>query len=182
MTASEEASTSKTQAGHRAERGRRQGPVMPIGGAEDKGADGGESILRRFVEVAGGRKANILVIPTASESQEEMGEQYIKVFGKLGVNSVDVLKVEKREDANGQAAIDQVEAATIVFITGGSQDRLVELLCGTQVMEAVRGLNANGGIVAGTSAGASILSAHTTLGGTGLAGNSSDAAARKNMV
>ena len=159
-----------------------QGPVMPIGGAEDRAANDAESILRRFVELAGGKKADILVVPTASQSQAEMGEQYIKVFSKLGARSVDVLKVQVRDEANEQAAIGQVTAASGIFITGGSQSRLVALLSGTRVMEAIRVRNAEGVVVAGTSAGASILASHMMLGGTGLAGTSSEAAARKNMV
>jgi len=159
-----------------------QGPVMPIGGAEDRAANDAESILRRFVELAGGKKADILVVPTASQSQAEMGEQYIKVFSKLGARSVDVLKVQVRDEANEQAAIGQVTAASGIFISGGSQSRLVALLSGTRVMEAIRVRNAEGVVVAGTSAGASILASHMMLGGTGLAGTSSEAAARKNMV
>jgi cyanophycinase len=58
----------------------------------------------------------------------------------------------------------------------------VALLAGTLVMESIRLRNAEGIVVAGTSAGASIVSAHLMSGGTGLAGNSNDAAARKGMV
>lgn len=173
----------KTPTGRRATARRsRQGAVMPIGGAEDKDGDGDETILRRFVELSGGKRARILVIPTASGSFEEMGQQYVDVFGKLGAAAVDVLNVRTREEANAQAAIDQATAATGIFITGGSQARLVECLCGTLVMECIRRRNAEGVVVAGTSAGASILAGHMMLGGTGLAGNSSDAAARKHMV
>ncbi len=72
--------------------------------------------------------------------------------------------------------------ATGIYITGGDQARLVALLAGTLVMECIRLRNADGVVVAGTSAGASILPAHLMAGGTGLAGDSSDAAARKGMV
>ena len=182
MSGSQEEMAEKSPDNRRTSGGSGQGAILPIGGAEDKTDGNAESILRRFVELAGGKKADILVIPTASQSQEEMGEQYIKVFGKLGARSVDVLKVQNREDANQQAAIDQIMGASGIFITGGSQANLVALLCGTQVMEHVRARNAEGIVVAGTSAGASILPAHMMLGGTGLAGNSGDAAARKSMV
>ena len=76
-----------------------QGSVMPIGGAEDKDADGDEGILQRFIDLAGGSKAHIVVIPTASEKQEEMGQRYVDVFSKLGAKSVEVLDVQQREDA-----------------------------------------------------------------------------------
>jgi cyanophycinase len=166
---------------HRYER-TSQGPVMPIGGAEDKDGNGKDEILMRFLDLAGGPKARIVVIPTASEIPEELAKDYIEAFTKLGAKSVEVLDVRQREDANAQPAVDLIESATGIFITGGSQARLVERLNGTLVMEAIRQRNLEGVIVAGTSAGASILASHMMLGGTGLAGNSGDAAARKNMA
>ena len=159
----------------------RQGPVMPIGGAEDKDGDN-ETILSRFVELAGGKKAKIVVIPTASQEAEEMGQRYIDVFGKLGAASVEVVDIKERPDANAPATLDLLGSATGIFITGGAQDRLVSLLVGTLAMECIRERNAEGVVVAGTSAGASIVAAHVMLGGTGLAGNSNDSAARKAMV
>ncbi len=159
----------------------RQGPVMPIGGAEDKDGNN-ETILSRFVDIAGGKKARIVVVPTASEEPEEMGQRYIEVFGKLGASSVEVVDIKKRPDANSQGTLELLGSASGLFITGGSQDRLVELLVGTLAMECIRDRNADGVVVAGTSAGASIVAAHVMLGGTGLAGNSNDAAARKSMV
>jgi cyanophycinase len=157
---------------------------MPIGGAEDKDGNGHgqEAILERFVELAGGEKARILVIPTASETPEDVAKDYIEVFGKLGAGSVEVLDIQEREDANTDSNLEVIERATGIFITGGAQQRLVELLIGTLAMETIRRRNAEGVVVAGTSAGASIVAAHVMLGGTGLTGNSNDSAARKHMV
>src|SRR3954454_5314203 len=157
-----------------------QGPVMPIGGAEDKSP--GSDVLERFVELAGGKQARVAIIPTASEEAPKAGERYVKAFGKMGVAEADWLRVERREDANAEPALDLLRKATGIFITGGDQARLVALLAGTLVMECIRQRNAEGVVVAGTSAGASIVSAHLMAGGTGLTGDSSDAAARKGMV
>src|SRR5215211_1315529 len=110
-----------------------QGPVMPIGGAEDKSP--GSDILERFVELAGGERARIAIIPTASEEAEKAGERYLKVFGKLGVTEADWLRIARREDANAEPALDLLRQATGIFITGGDQARLVALLAGTLVME-----------------------------------------------
>jgi cyanophycinase len=161
-----------------------QGPIMPIGGAEDKDGDGEsrKSILKRFVELAGKKKAKILLIPTASEMQDEMVKDYTEAFGKLGVDSIDALSIKQREDANSEEALAKVDEATGIFITGGAQARLVSLITGTLLMEAIRRRNAENIVVAGTSAGASILASHMMLGGTGLAGNSGESAARKHMV
>jgi cyanophycinase len=160
----------------------RQGPVMPIGGAEKKDKNDDNSILTRFVELAGGKRARIVVIPTASEEADETGKQYVEVFTKLGSKEVQVLEVKERQDANARPAIEQIEAASGIFITGGDQARLVSLVAGTHVMECVRERNAEGIVVAGTSAGASIVGAHLMSGENELPVNSNDASARKGMV
>src|SRR5919107_5192049 len=126
-----------------------QGPVMPIGGAEDK--DPGSDVLERFIELAGGERARIAIVPTASEEAREAGERYVKVFRKLGVAEADWLRVETRDDANGEPALQLLRNATGIFITGGDQARLVAVLAGTLVMECIRLRNAEGIVVAGTS-------------------------------
>jgi cyanophycinase len=100
----------------------------------------------------------------------------------MGAKEADWLRVERREDANAEEALSLLREATGIYITGGDQARLVRLLVGTLVMECIRMRNADGVIVAGTSAGASILSALMMAGGTGVGGDSNESAARKGMV
>src|SRR5918994_7923886 len=99
-----------------------QGPVIPIGGAEDKSPGG--DILERFIALAGGEQARIAIVPTASEEAEEAGERYVNVFAKLGAAEADWLRVEQREDANAEPALDLLRKSTGIFITGGDQARL----------------------------------------------------------
>jgi cyanophycinase len=157
-----------------------QGLVMPIGGAEE--TEPGGEILQRFVDLACGKKAHIAIIPTASDDPQRSGEGYAKLFRKMGAKEADWLRVERREDANGEPALALLKQASGIYITGGDQGRLVRLLVGTLVMDCIRLRNADGVIVAGTSAGASILSALMMAGGTGVGSNSNGAAARKGMV
>ncbi len=157
-----------------------QGLVMPIGGAEE--TEPGGEILQRFVDLACGSNARIAIIPTASENPQRSGEGYAKLFRKMGAKEADWLRVERREDANSEPALALLKQASGIYITGGDQGRLVRLLVGTLVMDCIRLRNADGVIVAGTSAGASILSALMMAGGTGVGGNSNGAAARKGMV
>lgn len=157
-----------------------QGPVLPIGGAEER--EPGGTILERFLALAGGKRARIAVIPTASGAPEESGERYVRLFRKMGAARADWLRVERRDDANTDAALACLGEATGIFVTGGDQARLIELLGGTRAMEHIRARSANGAIVAGTSAGASILADHALVGGSGVGGDSGDAAARKGMV
>ena len=63
-----------------------QGTVIVIGGAEDKVRD--RVILSRFVALAGGEAATIVVISTASSLGTEAGERYRRVFSEIGVNYV----------------------------------------------------------------------------------------------
>jgi cyanophycinase len=158
------------------------GQLIPIGGAEELDPDRNKSILTEFVRLSGGKEARILVIPTASSDPAGSGRGYCQLFQKMGAISTDVLKVEQREDANLPKTVEQVEQATGIFITGGDQSRLVELLVGTAVMETIQRCNQKGTVVAGTSAGASILSAHMMVP-SGLPGvESSDSSPRRGMT
>ena len=145
--------------------GTRRGVLMPIGGAEDKFDD--KIILSTFTQLAGGDQARILIVPTAS-SIETAGLRYKAIFLSMGVESAEVAYIGSREDANSAELSEQVADATGIFLTGGNQMRLSSLIGGTRFEQVVREANENGVIVAGTSAGASILSAHmVALGASG---------------
>lgn len=134
-----------------------QGPIMAIGGAEDKLDD--KVILSAFVQLSGGRDARIVIVPTAS-SIEAAGVRYKAIFLGLGAASAEVVYIADREDANGDAPIDLLQDATGIFMTGGNQLRLSTILGGTRAADLIRRRNAAGAAVAGTSAGASILSSY----------------------
>ena len=93
-----------------------QGPVMPIGGAEETKPGG--QILERFVDLAGGKKARIAIIPTASEDPQRSGEGYATLFREMGVREADWLRVERRENANAEEALWLLREATGIYITG----------------------------------------------------------------
>jgi cyanophycinase len=147
--------------------GGKPGPLIAIGGAEDKVRE--RTILRYFLEVAGGSDASVVVLATASEVPEA-GERYADLFYSLNADSVEVLRIASREDAlvAGAEAHELLEYATGLFITGGGQLRLSSALGGTQVALAIRARHAAGMVVAGTSAGAAFLSQHMiALGDSG---------------
>jgi cyanophycinase len=136
--------------------GHPRGPIIAIGGAEDRSVDG--SVLGRFVELAGGTDAKIAVIPTAS-TLDDTGDRYIEVFKSLGARTM-VLPYRERKDAARTDWLDTLERSSGVFMTGGNQLRLSTILGGTPVATSLRRLNAGGVAVAGTSAGAGFLSEH----------------------
>lgn len=136
---------------------RRQQPtLLVIGGAEDR--VGTAVLLRRFVRLAGGRRARIVLIPTASSMQDEVTAAYREVFGRLGVTQLDVVNPASRAAADDPAGVRALDAATGIFLTGGSQLRLSQFLPGTALGAAIHRAHAAGTVIGGTSAGASIMS------------------------
>ena len=152
--------------------GKERGWIIPIGGAEEK--ENSPQILRRFVQLAGGDAADIVVIPTASQLRAT-GPRYERIFGELGAERVTSLDFDTRRDAEEPGRLERLGQATGIFFTGGNQLRLSTLIGGTPVAKAVRALNAAGVPVAGTSAGAAFISEHMIAfgdeGSTPIAGS-----------
>jgi cyanophycinase len=141
------------------------GKLLVIGGAESHDA-GDEAILERFVLLAGGPKAHVVVIATASEYPEQREKEYSEVFHRLGAGRVTPLRLEDREDSNSSRAVTAIERATGVFFTGGDQLRITTVVGGSKVDTALHARLADGMILAGTSAGAAMMSSTMILGGS----------------
>ena len=135
--------------------------LFVIGGAA------GSAVLGRFVGLAGGSRANIAVIATASATPDAVEAEHVAAFRALGAGSVRALRLSTRAEAD---AVDPVafEAATGVFFTGGDQVRITEILGGTRADALLQALVREGRIVlAGTSAGAAMMSGTMIVGGHG---------------
>ncbi len=139
-----------------------RGYIIPIGGAEEKLNN--PEILDRFVDVCGGKKSRISIIPTASELGDT-GQVYEKLFRRLGVRHAKVLPLLTREDCQSSEYLDYIDKSDGVFMTGGNQLRLSTTLGGTEVATRIRRRNAAGMNVAGTSAGAAFMPEHMIAGG-----------------
>jgi cyanophycinase len=129
--------------------------LVIIGGAEDK--DGDSQILREFVRRAGGTKANIVIMTAATELPREVGENYIRVFERLGAEDVRIVDTETRDDATSSTALAAINKATGVFFTGGDQARITSILKDTEIDQAIHKRFAEGIVIAGTSAGAAVM-------------------------
>jgi cyanophycinase len=139
------------------------GPLVIIGGHEDKTGDA--AILRRLVHLAGGRDAVIGVVPTASVQAARAVEEYRAVFGRLGVREVRALMLESRADADAREIPGRLAGLTALFFTGGDQLRITSTLGGTAFHQWAREQHRRGLVVAGTSAGASMMSDTMIVGG-----------------
>ena len=143
----------------------RAGQLVIIGGAEDKLRH--RTILTRFISLAGGPEARILIISTASSLGDEATDLYASLFRALGAAEVVSLRPLLREEANSLRAAELVRDATAVFLTGGNQLRLSSVVGGTRLGRAVAERHRHGLVVAGTSAGASAMASHMVAFGAG---------------
>ncbi|MHC4408355.1 MAG: cyanophycinase [Planctomycetota bacterium] len=141
----------------RARRNGERGYIVPIGGAEEKIRD--PAILRRFVRICGESDARIAIIPTASQDPDTPG-RYEQVFKELGCGATSVLPFTERRDCDSSEWLKELERADGAFLTGGNQLRLSTTLGGTKVASMLRRRNREGLHIAGTSAGAAIMSEH----------------------
>jgi cyanophycinase len=152
-----------------------KGRLIIIGGAVDKGSFSEtnldknapknlnffeEGILKRVIKESKHKElSRIEVITTASKIPREIGPEYIKAFGYLGAENVDVLHIERREQASEAEVLERLKAADVVMFTGGDQLRLTSILGGTPLDELLIEKYRNEEFIyAGTSAGAAAAS------------------------
>ncbi|MFG6486194.1 cyanophycinase [Roseateles sp. BYS78W] len=142
-----------------------RGYAVPIGGALK--ADNDE-VWQRIVQLAGGKGARFVVFGTASEDPEASAKQVVDLLQRRGAIAEALpvapkfLWVDLNKVVRDPALIAKVKAARGVFFTGGTQERIVDVLQpggqSTPMLEAIWDVYRKGGVVAGTSAGAAIMS------------------------
>lgn len=142
-------------------RRRRKGKLIIIGGAEDKTGD--LKILKEVTEHAPDGK--MVIITAASELAEELWETYRKVFRKLGIKKIEHLHITQPQDARDIRKVFVFDGATNVFFTGGDQLKITTKLGGTPLYDSILEIYENGGTIAGTSAGASVMGETMLVGG-----------------
>jgi len=132
---------------------RDSGTLIIIGGHEDK--EGDCAILKEVARRVGNGK--LVVTPVASHEPEGYFETYEEVFTGLGVASTVELNVRDRTDAMHEESLRILEGATGVFFTGGDQLRITSQIGDTPIDRRIREIYAQGGVICGTSAGASAM-------------------------
>ena len=150
-----------------------KGKLISIGGAEDKGTDLEQGfvqrnrlnffelgILKRIVDEVGGVEKRIEVITTASSIPQEVGENYISAFGKIGCVNIGIMPIRNRQDVSDPEFIDRIKNCNGVMFSGGDQLRLTSIFGGTDIYQILhdRLMQEEGFVIAGTSAGAMAMS------------------------
>jgi len=127
-----------------------KGKLVIVGGAQT------HDIEKKFVELAGGPDARIIIIPNAGSEPKQMSEIEQKTFNKLGAKADYILFT--RTTADDEANLKKMEWANSVFFTGGDQSDLTRDMLGTKLLQKVFDIYNNGGTVGGSSAGAAVMS------------------------
>jgi cyanophycinase len=129
-----------------------------------------DPIRDRFLELAGGRKARLVIIPTASFKADYPRLLQSSTYWKsYGVASVELLHTRQREQANSPAFCKPLAEATAVWLSGGDQANLEAAYAGTAVERELQKVLARGGVIGGTSAGAAVMGDLMIRGGNPLA-------------
>lgn len=143
---------------------RRKGTLIIIGGHEDRDPEGDRKILR---EVARHVRGGKLVLATvASHKPEGYYEEYEKAFADLDIGELVELYVNDRTEAGDREKLQVIDDAAAIFFSGGDQLRITSQIGDTGIEAKVRALYERGGLIAGTSAGASVMSDTMLVKGT----------------
>ena len=132
--------------------GQNQGYLLIIGGGKRLAY-----IMQKIVDLGGGSQSKFLVIPMASSTPLDVALYQKYQLEKLGAGSVDFI-ICSRETADNDTSLAKLEGVTGIFFSGGDQRRLAAALVGTRFLEKIKEIYRKGGVVAGTSAGAAVMS------------------------
>jgi cyanophycinase len=140
-----------------------RGALMIVGGALQD-----PTIVKRFIDLAGGPDAPIIVVPTAGDDDEKYDEYYpgLRLFRDHGARNLSVLHTRDRKVADTEAFVAPIKRARGVFFQGGRQWRLADAYLHTRTQHELEALLNRGGVVGGTSAGATILGSFLVRGDT----------------
>jgi cyanophycinase len=121
--------------------------------------------LDRFLVLAGGPAASFVVIPTADAANSfDANCKAAKILKAAGATNVALLHTRSREEANSEAFVKPLRQARGVWIGGGRQWRLADAYLDTLTERELRALLDRGGVIGGTSAGASIQASYLVRG------------------
>jgi cyanophycinase len=140
--------------------GPRSGSLVVVGGGQI-----GPEISKRFVTLAGGPDSEVVVIPTAAEDDpvdvKRVAEGFARAFG---FKNVTVLHTRDRAEADSDGFVAPLRKAKAVWFNGGRQWRIVDAFAGTKTQREIEAVLERGGVIGGSSAGATIQGSYLVRG------------------
>lgn len=125
-------------------------------------------IFNTFIELAGGKDANIVVVPTAGTDTvtQEMMDRSKEYWTSRGVVNVTVLHTKDKDLADSEEFVAPIRNANGVWFTGGRQWRIADSYLGTLTQREFEAVLERGGVIGGSSAGATIQGSYLARGDT----------------
>ncbi len=122
-------------------------------------------IFDRFFNAAGGRDAKLVVVPTAgADKSYDESTRSVSMFKKAGGTNVHLLHTRDPKEANKEEFVSVLKDARAVWFAGGRQWRLADAYLGTKTEEAFHDVLKRGGVIGGSSAGATIQGSYLVRG------------------
>ena len=121
--------------------------------------------IQEFLRLAGGKDGPFVIIPTA-DTKDDWGAEYIakSFLTRAGAKNISVVHTRDREVANSDTFIEPLLKARGVWIDGGRQWRLADAYLGTRTQTELQNVLARGGVIGGSSAGATIQGSYMVRG------------------
>ena len=122
----------------------------------------GNDIRDRFIELAGGKEARIAIVPTASSRNENL-DGALREWKSRGVENAFLVHTRDRDKAGSDEFVELIDAASGIWFGGGRQWRIADAYLGTKSEDAFRRVLERGGVIGGSSAGATIQGSYLCL-------------------
>jgi cyanophycinase len=140
--------------------GPKEGSLLIVGGGQN-----GPEITKRFLTLAGGKDAEVVVIPTAAENDPVDAKRVAEGFTRaFGFKNVTVLHTRDRAEADSEGFVAPLKKARAVWFNGGRQWRITDAYLGTRTQAEIEAVLSRGGVIGGSSAGATIQGSYLVRG------------------
>jgi cyanophycinase len=143
---------------------RSRSTFIAIGGGEM--AEGVEVLDRIFDLLGRTRAPRVVIMSVATNEVPGTYDKYDGIFRKKNVSHIELVDVSQRKDADSQSSIDKIEQADLIFFTGGDQLNVTGLFGGSPLHDALLRRIERGVVIAGTSAGAAMMSSSMIVDGS----------------
>ena len=151
------------------EYGPARGTLIIVGG----GSTDGTGIVEKFIQIAGGPDKKFVIVPTAGGNKNDDGSvraydeaQIVGSWLKRGLKNVKMLHTPDAKVADTEAFVKDVKEADAVWFNGGRQWNIVDSYAGTRTLAEFQKVLERGGVIAGSSAGATIQGQYLVRGDT----------------
>ncbi|MBK5213451.1 MAG: cyanophycinase [Flavobacteriaceae bacterium] len=129
------------------------GKLVIIGGGSRP-----EAMVQRIIKEAQLDKSGYGIILPMSSAEPDSAVYYAKKqFVEAGLTNIVGLQIYKDENVS-KSKLDSIKNAKMIYISGGDQNRFMDIVGGTAAEEAIHEAFSKGSLVAGTSAGAAVMS------------------------